>query len=319
MGNVNASQLRDRAAQRSEVRAAAHAAWRPPSPEPPTLPLARRLLLGTASGMCSALRDGRVTSEALTYASCERVHAVGWALNATTHELFRSALADARDSDARRALGAPLGALDGLPISVKDVFEVQGEDTTAGLAARAFRTAARDGLLVRLLKNQGLVIICKSNIPQCLMVPESDNFIFGRALNPWAGERTPGGSSGGEGALVAAQCVPLGLGSDIGGSIRIPAAFCGVVGFKPTAARLTRRGMPAPRPGGLDGQNGVLPTAGPLARCVGDVCLLQAALLKDGEGGQWGLGGDVSVDANHPCATKTPPRKNKAKPKPSTP
>jgi fatty acid amide hydrolase len=127
------------------------------------------------------------------------------------------------------------------------------------------------------------------------MVPESDNFVFGRTLSPWSDRRTPGGSSGGEGALLAAHCTPLGLGSDIGGSIRIPAAFCGVAGFKPTAQRLTRRGMPAPRPRGIDGQCAVLPTAGPLARRVGDLRLLLAALLRDGEGGQWGLGGDPTV------------------------
>ena len=287
--------LRDRAAQRNEARAVAHAKWSPPTPAPATLPVARRLLLGSAGAMSASLRSGAVTSEALTLACCERVHAVGWALNAATHELFAAALADARASDARRAAGAPLGALDGVPISVKDVFEVGGEDTTAGLAARAFRAAPRDGLLVRMLRAAGLVVVCKSNVPQCLMVPESDNFVFGRSLNPWAGDRTPGGSSGGEGALVAAQCVPLGLGSDIGGSIRIPAAFCGVCGFKPTAPRLTRRGMPAPRPAGVDGQCAVLPTAGPLARRVGDLRLLMAALLSDGEGGQWGLGGDPTV------------------------
>ena len=296
MGSSISSTLHATARKRSDARASAHASWAPPSRLPPSLPAARLLLLSSsAASLSAALATGAVTSEALTLASIERCHAVGWQLNAVTHELYSAALADARASDARRATRATLGPLDGVPMSLKDVLEVAGEDTTAGLATRCFKPAAEDGLLVSVLRTAGLIFICKSNVPQCLMVPESDNYIFGPSLNPWDAARTPGGSSGGEGALLAARVTPLGLGSDIGGSVRIPAAFCGVCGFKPTAGRLTLRGMPAPRPLGVDGQNAVLPTAGPMARTCGDLTLLMEVLLRDGPGGQWGTRGDVTV------------------------
>ena len=262
------------AARRAELDAA-HDAWA----VAPASPAALAALDGGVAAAAAALASGAVTAEALALASIARVHGVGRALNAVTHELFPSALAAARASDARRAANAALGPLDGIPVSVKDVFDVAGEDTTNGCAARAGARAAADSAVVAALRAAGAVIVCKSNVPQALMVPETDNNIFGRTLHPADPARTPGGSSGGEGALVAARAVCAGVGSDIGGSIRIPAAFCGLVGFKPTPARVPARGMPAPRPRGLDGQCAVLPVAGPLARSVDDAAALARVLL----------------------------------------
>ena len=131
--------------------------------------------------------------------------------------------------------------------------------------------------------------------------PESDNFIFGRSVNPYSAARTPGGSRGGEGALLAAHCSALGLGSDIGGSLRIPAAFCGVAGFKPTPERVTALGAPAPRPralGSLDGQPAVRACAGPMARCVRDLELLAGVLM--GPAATAGLPGVCAGDATLP-------------------
>lgn len=125
-------------------------------------------------------------------------------------------------------------------------------------------------------------------------MPESDNFIFGRCVNPYDPSRTCGGSSGGEGSLIASRCSPLGLGTDIGGSIRIPAFFCGIYGFKPTPERLTQRGLEAPRPIGLDGQNAVFPTAGPMGRCTDDLAeVMKVWLNKDN--GLWNTDPTVPV------------------------
>ena len=264
------------ASARRAARDAAHAAWvvTPPSPD------ALAALDGGIATATAALSSGAVSAEALTLASISRVHGVGHTLNAITHELFSSALASARASDARRAAGATLGLLDGVPVSIKDVFDVAGEDTTNGLAARAGIAATTDSAVVSALRAAGAVIVCKTNVPQALMVPESDNNIFGRTLHPENADRTPGGSSGGEGAIIAARAVCAGVGSDIGGSIRIPASFCGLVGFKPTPARVPHRGMPAPRPNGLDGQCAILPVAGPLAHSVDDAAALARVLFS---------------------------------------
>lgn len=240
------------------------------------------LACGSIAACAKALASQRTTSVALAVAAAARCATVGHALNAVTHELFARAYADAACSDARRAAGGALGPLDGVPCSVKDVFEVAGSDTTAGLACRAFVSAARDGLITALLRDAGAVIVAKGNVPQALMVPESDNAIFGRTLSPWSAARTPGGSSGGDGALVASHCVAWGLGSDIGGSIRIPAAFTGTCGFKGTPERFTRRGMPAPLQGGRDGQGVILPLCGPIGRCVDDcLTVVRDALLVE--------------------------------------
>jgi Asp-tRNA(Asn)/Glu-tRNA(Gln) amidotransferase A subunit family amidase len=164
--------------------------------------------------------------------------------------------------------------------------------------------SVEDSILVSLLKSAGAIPFCRSNVPQCLMLPESDNAIWGTSANPWHRGRTPGGSSGGEAALVAARASPLGIGTDIGGSIRIPAHCCGVYGFKPTPARISSRGIAVPRPGGVSGQIAVKSVAGPIARCVSDIALVMRAWL----GGEGGSGGDSnggacmsSLDCNVPA------------------
>ncbi len=108
---------------------------------------------------------------------------------------------------------------------------MEGFDNTCGIAFKCFKPSASDGAFVRSMKDAGAIPIVRSNVPQLMMLPESVNAIWGCSYNPWNAGRTSGGSSGGEGALVAARCSPLGLGSDIGGSIRIPSHFCGVTGF----------------------------------------------------------------------------------------
>lgn len=131
---------------------------------------------------------------------------------------------------------------------------MEGTDSTCGIAARCFQPAAEDALVVRLLKEAGALPFCKTNVPQSLISFETVNNIFGRTLSPWDRERTPGGSSGGESALLASRGAPLSLGTDIGGSVRIPCGFAGLYGIKPTADRMSNKGLGVPRRNNKSGQ-----------------------------------------------------------------
>ena len=163
-----------------------------------------------------------------------RSMAIGALTNAVTEEFYTEALEEAERVDARiakRKAGeddSEPGLLEGVPISVKDAFDQRGADSSCGFAARCFRPLTEDGLIVALLRDAGAIPFVRTNVPQALMVPESMNTVWGSAANPWDLERTPGGSSGGEGALLAARGSVLGVGSDIGGSLRIPAHMCGI-------------------------------------------------------------------------------------------
>ncbi len=167
-------------------------------------------------------------------------------------------------------------------MSVKEIIDVAGTDSTCGLAARCFQPATEDALAVRLLVEAGAVPFVKTNVPQALISFESINNVFGRVLSPWDKARTPGGSSGGEGALLASRCSPLSLGTDIGGSIRIPCAFNGLYGLKPTSNRVSRKGLGVPRKGNSNGQVILRAACGPLGTCVRDLSLVCEAWWGNG-------------------------------------
>ena len=176
------------------------------------------------------------------------------------------------------------GLLEGVPISIKDCIGVKDTYQTGGLAVRTLpeHLSKTDSVLTATLRDAGAIPIVRGNVSQCMMLPESFNNVWGKSTNPWDKTRTPGGSSGGEGALVAMGCVPLAIGSDVGGSIRIPAAFCGVVGFKPTPGRISKTGCMAPRLDDRHGMGLVIPSApGPLARSVDDSALAMKAIWSD--------------------------------------
>lgn len=145
------------------------------------------------------------------------------------------------------------------------MFDVEGSDSSIGFVSMLNKPKGTSAVLVQLLEKLGAVIYVKTNIPQTLMVAESSNNIFGRVLNPHNTLLTAGGSSGGEGALVAMRGSPLGVGTDIGGSIRIPALCCGTYGFKPSASRIPTTGWTIPM---LEGFGTIMPGAGPLAHSV---------------------------------------------------
>lgn len=224
----------------------------------------------TARELVAALADGSVSSEAVVAAHIERIEAVDGALNAVTSRRYEQAGEEARAADRAKQRGDELGALHGLPVTIKDQFHVAGLPTSFGVARLSGRPVAADGPMVAALRRAGAVVVAKTNVPQGLGVYETVNEQFGRTNNPWDLSRTSGGSSGGEAALVAAGASPLGLGADFGGSLRVPSAWCGLATIKPTARRLPLDPAPVRTASGFDGLVG---QPGPIARTVGDVSL----------------------------------------------
>ena len=155
----------------------------------------------------------------------------------------------------------------GIPISIKDTVNMKGFASTIGCVARYKLRQERDGAIVTVLKGAGMIPFVRSNVQQLCMSYESNNALWGNSQNPWDRTRTPGGSSGGEGALVAARCSPIGLGGDIGGSLRIPAEFCGVCTLKSTSQRITSGGHTSFSPS-IDGQINVRAVFGPITKSV---------------------------------------------------
>ncbi|MGW2137623.1 amidase family protein [Streptomyces sp. NPDC001773] len=182
----------------------------------------------------------------------------------------------ARAADERRARNESSGTLDGLPLTIKDSFETAGLRTTSGAEDLAHHVPARDADAVARLRHQGAVIMGKTNTPAYCQDLHTDNSLFGRTLNPHDSERTAGGSSGGPAAAVAAHLTPADLGSDLAGSLRLPAHYCGVYGLRPTHGLVPARGhIPRP-PGWITSSDMVTP--GPLARHPRDLDLLLDAL-----------------------------------------
>ncbi len=223
----------------------------------------------SARDLASGIARGDFTSIAAVDEHIARIESVDDALNAVVVRRFEEARAEARDADARRERGEPLGALHGVPVSIKESQDVAGTPATYGLPSRDDDVAQRDGRHVARWRDAGAVVIAKTNVPQLLIYIESDNPLYGRTNNPWNVARTCGGSSGGEAALIAAGGSPLGLGTDIGGSLRVPAAFCGIASLKPTTGRLDDTS----RLDAFAGQRAIVSQEGPLARTTADLAL----------------------------------------------
>lgn len=238
------------------------------------------LLRRSALDLAAAVRGGEVSSRELIAAHVEQLERLQPELRAVAVDRYEAALAEASAADARRARGEPLGPLHGVPITVKESLDVAGLPSCAGIAALAEERAEDDSPLVARLRAAGAIVVAKSNLAQLLWFIESDNPVYGRAANPWDLTRTPGGSSGGEAAIVSAFGAALGLGTDIGGSVRVPAHFCGVHTLKPTSGRLDARGCAEVRL--FPGFEAVRGQAGPFARSVADLALAMKLLVDTG-------------------------------------
>jgi fatty acid amide hydrolase len=223
----------------------------------------------SATELARRIAQGEVTAINAVEAHIERIERVNGKLNAVVVKRYDAARAEARAIDERRARGEALPPLAGVPVTVKECLDLQGTPSTFGLKARAKVMATEDDPYVARLRTAGAIVLGKTNVSQVLMYTESDNPVYGRANNPWNVERTPGGSSGGQAAIIAAGGSALGLGTDIGGSLRIPAHYCGITSIRPTAGRtpdMGRYSVPI-------GQQAVASQTGPLAREVQDLAL----------------------------------------------
>mmetsp|Transcript_29057 Transcript_29057/g.41095 ORF Transcript_29057/g.41095 Transcript_29057/m.41095 type:complete len:593 (+) Transcript_29057:239-2017(+) len=198
-------------------------------------------------------------------------------VNAITHELYDQAYKTVKGLDFKTKTKSPLF---GIPISIKESSTMQGTFATCGLACRLQKRIQKDSLIVKTIRQTGAIPMCLGNVPQLLMSMETSNRVWGTTKNPWDLSRTPGGSTGGDAALVAMRCVPLALGSDVAGSLRIPAAFCGIVGFKTSDKRLTNKGQVRQKKNNRNGLVVVIPpTAGGLAGTVEDCAMFIKSLL----------------------------------------
>lgn len=257
--------------------------------------------MGEAAELVDAIARGETTSIEATEAAIARIENGDDEINAVVVRDFGRARAQAAEADERLARGEHAPLL-GLPMTVKESINIAGLPTTWGYAEHARFIADRDAVVATRLKRAGAVIIGKTNVPPGLADIQSVNPVYGATHNPHMHGRSSGGSSGGAAASLAAGFVAAEVGSDIGGSIRTPAAFCGVWGLKPTWGVISKAGHSMP---GTDGADDVLSVVGPMARSASDVDLLLGVLADHplpapGDGDLSGL--RVAVVAAHPIA-----------------
>ncbi|GAA1713109.1 amidase [Streptomyces yatensis] len=226
----------------------------------------------TAENLVAALRAGEVTSAELTDQAIARIERDDKAINAICVPDFDRARAAARGADEARARGEDRPLL-GIPVTVKESYNIAGLPTTWGMPPHRNFMPAEDAVQVSRLKDAGAVVLGKTNVPLGLQDVQSFNEIYGTTNNPWDHGRTPGGSSGGSAAALACGFGALSIGSDIGGSLRTPAHFCGVYAHKPTLGLAAGRGM-VPPPAPALPTDSDLAVVGPMARTARDLALL---------------------------------------------
>jgi amidase len=262
------------ARKRAELAKAVEAAKAFILEQPPTAARVAELTALGAAALIAQQVAGDVTAVTLLRAFLTNAVKAHAATNCLVAIDLTNAIAAAEAADAHlAATRAVLGPLHGLPVSIKDCCGMADTDATIGLFCLAEQPAVADSAVVALVRKAGGVPFVKTNVPQTMYSYECNNALFGATTSPYGKAFTPGGSSGGEAALLAQRGSVVGVGSDIGGSLRIPAHFCGVVGFKPTSGRVPLLGMRSAVP-----QEGVLGTPGPMGNCVDDVARLMAVL-----------------------------------------
>jgi amidase len=248
----------------------------------------------TARDLAAAIRRRELSAREVVGWHLDRIAGVNPRINAVVSLCPDEALAQADAADRRAATGAPRGPLHGLPIAIKDLEDTAGIRTTYGSKLFADHVPTVDSLLVQRLRAAGAIVVGKTNTPEFGVGSHTFNEVFGPTRNPWAPDRSAGGSSGGAGAALAAGLVPIADGSDHGGSIRNPASFNGVVGLRPTPGLV-------PSGGGGDGWDPAS-VLGPMARTVGDLALMLSAISGPdprsplSHGDPAGFSGDLSGD-----------------------
>ncbi|MEP7026288.1 MAG: amidase family protein, partial [Actinomycetota bacterium] len=224
----------------------------------------------TAHELTDLMGKGETSAEEVTRAALDVVDRTNGELNSFLTVCPDQAIADAREVDAARARGQQLGPLAGVPVAVKDVLVTKGIRTTAGSQILDNFVPPYDATVVRKLRDAGAIIIGKTNMDEFAMGSSNENSSYGPVRNPWDLTRVAGGSSGGSAAAVAGGQAVLGIGTDTGGSIRLPASFCGLVAIKPTYGRVSRYGLIA--------YASSLDQVGPMTRDVRDAALLLEAI-----------------------------------------
>jgi Asp-tRNA(Asn)/Glu-tRNA(Gln) amidotransferase A subunit family amidase len=244
--------------------------------------------------MAEAVRQKKISPVALAEAHLARISELNPKINAFVQVDIEGALRQARAAECAVSLGQKVGPLHGVPISIKASIEVAGFRCEAGTKLRSGYCAKNDAPLVARLRKAGAILLGTTNTPELLMAWETDNLLYGRTSNPWDFTRTAGGSSGGEAAAIASGCSAGGVGSDGGGSIRVPAHFCGICGLKPTPGRIPATGH-YPQSAGPFALLGVV---GPMARTVADLKLMFEAMQ----------GPDIGDPSSAPVPVRWPSR-----------
>ncbi len=234
----------------------------------------------SATEMAAAIANRETKATSLMEAHLERIARLNPRLNAFVHMDFEEAWRQAAAADMALESSKVFGPLHGVPLTIKSSIDVAGWPCSCGSRLRADYVAEKDAPLVSRLRQAGGILLGNTNAPECLMAYETDNRVTGRTNNPWDLTRTPGGSSGGEAAAIAARCSAGGVGSDGGGSIRVPAHYSGICGLKPTPGRVPATGhFP-----GSAGPFASLGVVGPMARTIADVKLLFEVMAGPDDG-----------------------------------
>ena len=200
------------------------------------------IIYSSATFIAQSIRDKEVSAVEVVQAHLDRIAEVNPKLNAVVQLCADRALEEAADADAALARGDDIGPLHGVPMTLKDSLDTEGVVTTGGTTGRRDFVPDQDATVTARLRAAGAILMGKTNTPELTMAGETDNSVYGRTNNPFDLERSPGGSSGGAGAIITTGGSPFDIGSDTGGSIRMPAHLCGIAGIKPNSGRVPRTG-----------------------------------------------------------------------------
>lgn len=237
------------------------------------------IYFSSATAIAKAIRNKEISSEEITKVFLDRISYVNPKINAVIQLATEKVLNSARKADEIIAKGGKLGHFHGVPMTIKDSFDTEGVISSAGTLGRSKYIPEKNASVVNRLKNAGAILLGKTNTPELTMAGYTDNLVYGQTNNPYNLNNSPGGSSGGAAAIVGAGGSAFDIGTDSGGSIRVPSSFCGVCGISPTAGRVARTGHII----SFQGYDQSLTTVGPIARHVDD--LIQILPIISGNDG----------------------------------